>query len=85
MQTHTVITSPVLGIPEMTVPDGESPGLYILAMGDLVRQERERLGLSNPLAPVIVREWQVTELGTFVNTPITHTVYPQPADPEEEN
>lgn len=83
---RTVITSPyALGIPEMAVPDGERPGLTILAMGDAIRIERERLGLPNPLAPAIVREWRVTVAGTFLYPAISHTVYPQPADSEEGN
>lgn len=83
---RTIITCPyALGIPEMVVPEGDRPGLTILAMGDAIRIERERLGLPDPLQPAIVREWQVTEAGTYLLPCISHTVYPQPADSEEAN
>jgi hypothetical protein len=83
---RTVITCPyALGIPEMVVPEGDRPGLTILAMGDALRIARESIGASDPLAAAIVREWRVTEAGTFLYPAISHTVYPQPADSGEAN
>lgn len=66
---------------DIELEDDEDPGLAILGVADNVRRRREELGYSDPLSPVTVRVWEVTEDGFYkLSTMQEHQITPQPAD-----